>query len=279
MAQRIVVPLFISSSRDCDEEKHAIRSAVQAYNRGHDLEVHAVDQHALYAGPAGAGGYAQQVANEQLEDCELYAGVWRERQGTPTPVAPSGTAEELENALKRFQKTRRPWVMTYFWKHRKTDFGAIFELLKQHQCFYHQYEDAADLERRFFGHLQGYLRDRYRLKGHSTTSFQGRAPSTVHLTFDVHSAGGVKRCTFARAWVAVGRKPERNEIVVESKDVHREQGLFLWQGGVLLYNDLGGDSRVERKKGDSAYGHEVIEIGDAVVLPDGTRIVLRAAVD
>src|SRR5581483_9083935 len=111
MTQRIVVPLFISSSSDAVGERDALARAVETYNgvsrASNNLEVLAFDQRDLYAGAAAAGQYAQQIANRQLTEYEIYVGVWRERQGTATPVASSGTMEELQNALERMARTRR----------------------------------------------------------------------------------------------------------------------------------------------------------------------------
>jgi hypothetical protein len=290
MAKRTVVPLFISSAADCAEEKVAIMRAVGAYNQiaveNLGLEVSAFAQEDLYAGPANPGEYAQQVANRQLVDYEIYVGVWRERLGTPTPIASSGTMEELQKAFERYELTRRPWVMAYFWRPSPTDFSAIKADLRARSCFYHEFVNATDLERRFLDHLSGYLRDRYRLKGHSTTQFREHskvsALVSVHMTFAVHIKSKKCRYSFDRSTVAVGRRPERNDIVVSSSEVHREQGLFTWIDGVLFYNDLAGDSRVEsalRPEGpEIAYGQYVIEVGDSVILPDNSRITLLAAV-
>jgi hypothetical protein len=282
--KRTVIPLFLSSSRDCALEKQALKDAIGQYNTvardTENIEVHAFQQEDLFAGPADPGGYAQQVANRQLEDYEIYVGVWRDRLGTPTPAAPSGTVEELERALKRFHETRRPWVMAYFWTGAQVDFSAVKSALKQYAAFYHHFENTRSLERQFTTHLVSYIRDQYRLKGHSTTALKSPSKTRPTMTFDVELKAQKKRHTFDRFAVAVGRQPERNEIIIDDQQVHREQGIFTWSGGVVFYTDLGGDSRIERAKdAETAYGHDIIGVGDAVVLPGGSRIVLRAVVD
>jgi hypothetical protein len=290
MTKRTIVPLFISSSRDCIEEKDAIIRAVEAYNKvareNLDFEVSPFTQDDLYAGPAKPGEDAQQVANRQLEEYEIYVGVWRESLGTPTKVASSGTVEELNKAFERYELTRRPWIMAYFWRPSPTDFSAIKADLRERSCFYHEFLNIIDLESRFLEHLSGYLRDQYRLKGHSTTQLgdhsMASALGSVHMTFDVYMKAKKQRYSFDRSAVAVGRLPERNDIVVSSSDVHREQGVFMWIDGVVFYNDVAGDSRVEsalRLEGpEIAYGQYAIEVGDSVLLPDGSRITLLAAV-
>ena len=289
MAHRTVVPLFISSPGDCDQEKDAIKRAARAYNdvarTSSNLEVFAFDQRDLFSGAAAPGEYAQTVVNRQLEEYELYVGVWRERLGTPTPVASSGTMEELERALARLRRTRRPWIMAYFWAASPADFSAIKSTLRDHNAFYHTFNDPSDLESTFSRHLSGYLRDEYRLKGHSKTRLPSGssepALSTAHMTFDVHTDGAMQRHSFDRSSVAVGRLPERNDIVITNQTVHGQQGLFFYKDGIVFYIDQHGDSRFEPGKDAgverTAYGHQTVNAGDAVVLPDGTRIVLRAA--
>jgi hypothetical protein len=250
------------------------------------LEIFAFGPEDLYSGP---GEYAQEVVNQQLNDYEIYVGLWRESRGTPTPVAPSGTVEEMRNALNRHKKWRRPWVMAYFWKFSQTDFNDVKDDLKINGCYYHHFDNPQHLQQIFLNHLTGYLRDKYRLPGHSTTQLRSRVQesvlSSVFLTFYIFSPeGGERKISCERAFVAVGRQPEKNEIVINDQRVHREQGLFLYKEGVVFYVDLAGDSLVQRNHlsipnaDQDVYGQDVVNVGDAVVLPDGSRIVLRAVV-
>lgn len=291
MTKLTIVPLFISSSGDCDQERAAILCAVEQYNQSarpnQNLEVRAFGPDELFAGP---GEYAQEVVNRQLQDYEIYVGLWRENLGTQTPVAPSGTVEELRNALQRYERTRRPWIMAYFWKSSPLDFMDVKDELKDRGCYYHQYNDPQYLRLKFFDHLTGYIRDQYRLPGHSSTfmsnSSQGSVLNSVLLVFEVNSPDGENRMySFERASVAVGRQPEQNQIEISNQRVHREQVQFVWIDGLVLYVDLAGDSVLERNSQATthddqvAYGQNIINPSDAVVLPDGSRITLRAVVD
>ena len=291
MIRRTVVRVFISSSGDCDSERRALHRSVHDYNRvacaALDHEIDAFGPDDLYS---GIGAYGQDVANRQLMDYDIYVGLWRERIGTPTPAAPSGTVEELRGAVERHSKTRRPWIMAYFWESSPTDFSHIKNELKEHGCYFHQYKEPEQLADMFRTHLSGYIRDQFRLPGHSSTRMESNAgPSvlnSVHLTFQVHSPdGSQKKVTFNRSAVAVGRQPESNQIVCTGDRVHREQGLFIWKDGIVFYVDLAGDSRIEHAapaaqgSDDLQYGLHAINVGDSVTLPDGTRLLLRAVVD
>jgi hypothetical protein len=75
----------------------------------------------------------------------------------------------------------------------------------------------------------------------------------------------------------VGRNPDVNEIVVTDSRVHREQGLYVWDGLQLQYVDLAGDSVVTASGAASGDRYPISE-EDRVTLPDGTEIVLRAIV-
>lgn len=288
MGKLTVVDAFVSSPADCGEERGAVHRAVEAYNRvsipTYQTKVQAFGPAELYS---AHGEYAQAGINHQLQKYELHVGLWREATGTPTPNAPSGTVEELRLALDRHGRTRRPWVMCYFWKGGAANFDATKEELKRHGWFYHAYGDPAELERLFLTHLTGYIRDEYRLAGHSTTrldpqSGPGAQPPT--LTFEVAAPDGSRdRLSFNRSSVTIGRRPDRNHIVLADNRVHREQGIFTWKDGVVFYTDVGGDSRYEPAPDspDSplAYGLQTMQVGDAVTMPDGSRVVLRAVVD
>lgn len=289
MRQRTLVEVFVSSPGDCGLERKFLRDKVDEYNRtarqALDLEVRAFGPDDLHA---GIGSYGQEAVNRQLNDYDVYVGIWRERTGTPTPQAPSGTMEELRRALERHRRTRRPWIMPYFWKRSPTDFGAIKNELMEHGSFFHDYDDPDRLGAMFFVHLSGYLRDEYRLPGHSTTKMDRASGDSrlnaVHFTFQIFSPDGrEKKLSVNRMAVAVGRQPERNQIVVPNDRVHREQGLFVWKEGIVFYVDLGGDAQIQRasseKRDAAVYGQIALEVDDAVLLPDGSRVVLRAVVD
>jgi hypothetical protein len=289
MRQRTIVELFISSSSDCGLERECLLEEVEKYNdiarRITNMEVHAFGPDNLYS---GIGDYGQDVVNRQLGNYDIYVGIWRERTGTATPVAPSGTMEELREAVQRHARTRRPWVMPYFWKHSPTDFKPIKDELVEHGCFFNSYDDPQHLGEMFSEHLSGYLRDQYRLPGYSTTGMNSANRKSrlndVLFTFQIFSADGQERKqSVNRSVVAIGRRPDLNQIVFSSNLVHGEQGLFVWKDGLVFYIDIESDSQIQYASHEPRekvqYGLKSIEVGDAVLLPDGSRVVLRAVVD
>lgn len=271
------VPVFVSSPSDCEAERAEILDVVADLNvtlgpeRG--LRFDAFDSRRLYP---TVGNYAQAGINRQLREYEIYVGVWRERRGTPTPVAASGTEEELDDALRRYDAERRPAIMAYFWE--GGEFDDIKLTLKNRGRYFHLYSAPADLGELFRQHLADFIRREYRKPGHSSTIGSPDRAAGVHLTLDVHRPGvPVDRRTFGQRTVAVGRNRDVNDLVLTDPRVHREQGLFVYDGIHLHYVDLAGDAQVVGDEPGAGGLHRISE-EDAVTLPGGTRIVVRAIV-
>ncbi len=59
--------------------------------------------------------------------------------------------------------------------------------------------------------------------------------------------------------------------------------MFVWQEGKVMYVDLAGDAsylaRASLELSPIPYRQIMLEIGDTIVLPDSTRITLKAVVD
>ena len=289
MQSLTIVQLFISSPGDCAAERKATSAAIATENRfwraKHQIEVSAFGPDDLYP---GAANYGQEVVNRQLQDFDIYVGIWREKIGTQTPAAPSGTVEELRNAFLRYRRTRRPWILCYFWRPSPTDFSAVKNEITSNGGFYQNFDNPQHLAKQLCEHLTRYLERDFLKPGHSTTRVTGPmavasgSPPTMFFHVAEIEEGKPRPVSFDRPVVAVGRMRELNQIVLTNNRVHREQGIFAWEDGDVFYIDLAGDSRVERRIQDSRttlHGHPVLKIGDAVVMPDGSRIVLRAVVD
>ena len=285
MGKRLVVKLFVSSPGDCKHERTAVAKAVEEFNNSartlSNLEIQLIASEDLYPGIAK---YPQQVINKQLPEYEIYVGLWRKRMGTVTPQARSGTVEELNEALSRYRRTRRPWIMCYFLAKSSDSFRAIQDTLKNNGCFYHTYENSESLQRMFLSHLLAYMKIGYRRPGESTTEASNDgavALSSVIMSFQIEdSVIGARNQSLERVVVSIGRNPERNDIVLRNKKIHREQGLFVWKEGEVLFVDLVGDT-LYMPRGTSVPEYVPLRqvtlgVGDAVVLPDGSRIILRA---
>lgn len=289
METRNVVQIFVSSPSDCGAERCAVQRAVKELNattvRLSEMKIEVIDWDNLYP---GIDVYPQQVINRQLPDYDIYVGLWRERFGTKTPTAPSGTLEELDEALRRYDQTRRPWVMCYFLESGPQDFKEIKEKLKAHGCLYHLFDDSVSFESMFREHLIVYLKRGFRPRGESTTrdtGSQGDYPNAC-IVLNISSPDAhAQNKSFHRLAVAIGRSSTRNDLVISDQRIHREQGLFVWRDGDVLYLDLAGDASYidgdDPCREASRIGRRQItlKIGDAVELPDSTRITLKAVVD
>lgn len=107
-----VIDVLISSPSDCAQERNVLTEVIDDWNSAHSratgITLSAVrwetDSH-----PA-AGAHPQELLNKQLvEDADMLIGVFWHRMGTPTKVAPSGTAEEIQILVGKGKP-----VMLYF---------------------------------------------------------------------------------------------------------------------------------------------------------------------
>lgn len=112
-----VLRVFVASPSDVSEERQRLNEVVSAVNSGFAttgvrLELIRWEQDAS----PSLGEDAQSVINEQLlTDYDIFVGIMWNTVGSPTGRAESGTIEEFENALRRFQEdAAEPKVMMYF---------------------------------------------------------------------------------------------------------------------------------------------------------------------
>lgn len=277
------VDLFMSSPGDCDPERQAISQAVQHWNQAAgsmcDTVIRTIDGANLYPGIAR---YGQEVVNDQLPDYDIHVGVWKDKFGTPTPVAGSGSLEELCKALSRYDTERRPWIMCYFKRESSTDFSDVKLQLREAGCFYQAFSSTTEFGTLFQGHLASYMKKGFRSRGQSTTEADSLNRTQVVVTLLVDERGHQALRTFDRPAIALGRDREKNDLLLSSRRVHREQGIFVIHDQQVLYVDLGGDSKITYSRGGSPEpivdANVVLEIGDGVVLPDGSVITLKALV-
>jgi hypothetical protein len=110
--------LFIASPSDLNEEREAVDRVLDDLNstflRGKDVEIvprkWENDTYTKYA-----GNDAQFLVNGQIGDSyDAVLVMFWSRIGSATPRALSGTVEELERAIYRFERTGRPHIMPYF---------------------------------------------------------------------------------------------------------------------------------------------------------------------
>lgn len=108
---------FIASPGDVKAERDSCEKVVEEINRtfaNNNISLHLI-RWEKDACPA-FGDDAQSVINEQLhpEQADFFIGVFWSRFGNPTPRADSGTEEEFNLALERWEQTKSNRIMIFF---------------------------------------------------------------------------------------------------------------------------------------------------------------------
>jgi len=131
--------IFVSGPSDVDSEKAAVRVVAEEINRRSE-KTHAVTLR-VFGWPEdirpGVGTDAQSEINRQVgTDFDIYIGILRSRFGTPTTRAGSGTEEEFEDTLRRFQKdSTSVRVLFYFKRDAEDPFSLDIEQLQKVRHF------------------------------------------------------------------------------------------------------------------------------------------------
>lgn len=111
------VRLFVASPGDVPDERDAVDAV--ADDLRHSLGAADLDVRVLRwerdTYPA-LGDRAQALVSQQLgiDEVDVFVGIMWKRFGQPTGEAGSGTEEEFNQALSRYQKTGRPPILFYF---------------------------------------------------------------------------------------------------------------------------------------------------------------------
>jgi hypothetical protein len=165
MYSSTAVEILIASPADVVDARDAIQDEIAQWNTANSRrrgvtavavrwETHAVPE---------MGGHPQAILNRQLGDhCDLLVALFGNRLGTPTPHAPSGTAEEIQ----RFIANKKP-VLLYRIEGR-VDVSPDPEQLRELEAFLasvrqtgliSQPTSVEDLRTSFRRHLSGMLAD------------------------------------------------------------------------------------------------------------------------
>lgn len=114
-----VISVFLASPGDLEEERKAVRQAVESFNKllssmlGYRIEL--VGWEETIAGT----GRPQHLINKELERCDLFLGMMNRRWGTPPDndgKFTSGFEEEFKLSVKRNEKTKSPEIALFFKK-------------------------------------------------------------------------------------------------------------------------------------------------------------------
>jgi hypothetical protein len=155
----VVLRVLIASPSDVLKYRDLLTSVVHEWNDVHSLAQGVVLMPVKWETHAhpDTGDYPQGIINKQIvNSCDIVIGVFWSRLGTRTPVAESGTAEEIE----RLRSRGKP-VLLYFSKeplpqsHDPLQWQKLKEYQQQLQSntLYWEFEDPADLHRLASKHL------------------------------------------------------------------------------------------------------------------------------
>lgn len=172
--------VLVASPSDCIHERKIIPEVISAWNAVHSVSCAAIIEPVLWETHSrpGMGSRPQEIINYQLVNhCDLVIGAFWTRLGTPTGVAESGTAEEIEH----FREAGNP-VLLYFSSapvvpesldvDQFKALGQYKERLGQ-QGLYSKYDSLADFRDQLQRHLAGQMIEL--LKQNSIASLEGEA--------------------------------------------------------------------------------------------------------
>lgn len=154
-----VIDVLISSPSDCAQERSVLVEVIDDWNSAHS-RVRGITLSAIRwetdSHPA-MGAHPQELLNKQIvEDADMLIGVFKHRMGTPTKVAPSGTAEEIQVLMKKGKP-----VMLYFsqtsvpYDHDPAQFEAVkkFQESIKSIALYGTFSNHEELRRMATTHL------------------------------------------------------------------------------------------------------------------------------
>ena len=167
-----VFTVLVACPSDVQNEAELVRKAVEEVNLGMaSLQAARLEviNWRTHASP-GIGSDPQDVINRQLpEDYDIFLGVMWARFGTATPRAGSGTEEEFERALTRYQDNSSNVKILFYFKQASLPpdeidpaqlqkVQAFRERLKRDGVLYCDFGPRDDFERQLRQHLTMQLR-------------------------------------------------------------------------------------------------------------------------
>lgn len=115
--QHVILQVFVASPSDVSEERKLLEGVIDELNRtwADSLGVtYRLYGFGLNVAP-GFGVEPQAVINSQIpSEYDVFVGIFWGRIGSPTQNFSSGTVEEFERALARYELTGTPEIMIYF---------------------------------------------------------------------------------------------------------------------------------------------------------------------
>src|SRR5215469_11160230 len=155
----IVFRVLIASPSDVERERDTVARAIDQWNAAHSTSMGIMLEPIrweTHPHPA-SGDYPQALINRQIvDDCDVVVGVFWSRLGTPTPVAASGTIEEIERLRARGER-----VLLYFssanlpqdYDRKQFDQLQEYKQRLNKDTLYREFATPDELGRKFSQHL------------------------------------------------------------------------------------------------------------------------------
>jgi len=155
----IVFRALIASPSDVEQEREIVAQSIERWNAAHSASMGVMlepIQWETHAHPA-VGDYPQGVINRQIvDDSDIVIGVFWSRLGTPTPVSPSGTVEEIERLRARGKR-----VLLYFssanlpqnFDRKQFDQLQKYKQTLKKDTLYWEFKSPQELEQLFSRHI------------------------------------------------------------------------------------------------------------------------------
>lgn len=139
MAQAEIIRVVVASPGDVQAERNLLPQILDELNRGIAAErnlMFVLSRWETDAYPGfhaeGPQGLIDPILN--IEDCDIFIGIFWKRFGTPVSDARSGTEHEFMRAYEAWQRDGRPQIMFYF-KQRSFSPQSAEELEQLGQVF------------------------------------------------------------------------------------------------------------------------------------------------
>ncbi len=228
---RTVLNVFISFPSQQKLEKLTVEKTLLGMNEeliaAHEVQLQPVDWENTVV--PGVGIDAQEVISKQI-DYDLYIGLMGSVFGTPTKRAKSGTEEEFDQALLRFQTSPKSVRLLFYFR---TTSPNVFHIdLKQLEAvkafrtklensgvLYKDYEELDDLTAWVTKHVRKLISDHWTKDGWRVQDFSPSVLSSRQEPIEVAEQATCPPVTSARP---LHGRPGLQEVTVEVMNVARE---------------------------------------------------------
>jgi hypothetical protein len=208
--------MLVASPADCGDERTVIQRVVAEWNAIHSLQSAVAVECVLWELHARAelGDRPQAIINSQLvNSCDFVVGVFWTRLGTPTGVAVSGTAEEIE----QFRSAGKQ-ILLYF---STTPIAPDLIDPKQYQAL-RDYQKSVQATGLTFGYSGVYEFERLFSR------------QLAHLMASLTAQSAVVAETLARGLAGAASEAEREHDLIDILRSLRHDTKFFWSELVEL---------------------------------------------